>query len=586
MGKKMENQWYLARGKERLGPFTTEQMWQMIAAGRIGRHEMVLRVGEKKWCPMSSVRLLSASNSTILRLPAPVLGNRRMQAGFLISVFILFVSFGLFLYSRSSPADRLAAGGDTTVPREAPPLPTSEGTSAPEPSATELKAPNVAAVDRPAKTSDPVPSAQQPIEPKASSQLPFPEQTEEKLEPKQEKKQATKNDPVFEKNSPSAEKGDSSVATPKKEGTPAEIAKKEQPKSAVDLILKRLYAPDSNRYTEKGFVGLNFGSSYDSLKSRLKKSLFAEQAWLQTDDGVYLIFNMKKLAGVTKYYRASSRDNFDALVERFGKPISERTTHFASVRDRADSPASGEQTLIRYCFDHSIVYGYISTDFMSVTVFDRNYVEDVIRRDVIQKERLLSLSLPVVMYAFGDSLKWEDIPFPKMDGTQSSFSVNNGLKKKLALLEGRSAPQAGSNGNLFTPAIVVYEQEIPGAKHREVKINFNSFPSFERHPLTSPYERKDKSNHTNWVRSEGSWNVEHDAQLCNMILASQLFPPAMNDIAVSTVANGFGWRLAADFRLPHMSFNAYNWDTIQGYTVSVLGNNSIAISKRERRKID
>lgn len=51
----MEQQWYIAKGKQKLGPFSIEQMQQMAAKGELLKTEMVLGSNQKKWCLAETV---------------------------------------------------------------------------------------------------------------------------------------------------------------------------------------------------------------------------------------------------------------------------------------------------------------------------------------------------------------------------------------------------------------------------------------------------------------------------------------------------------------------------------------------------
>ena len=51
----MEQQWYIARDKQKIGPFSTAQMQQKAAIGELLRNEMVLDSNQKKWCLAETV---------------------------------------------------------------------------------------------------------------------------------------------------------------------------------------------------------------------------------------------------------------------------------------------------------------------------------------------------------------------------------------------------------------------------------------------------------------------------------------------------------------------------------------------------
>jgi hypothetical protein len=50
----MDDQWHVARGKQKFGPYTFAQLRQIAAEGRIVPTDMVLKVGTQKWMPASA----------------------------------------------------------------------------------------------------------------------------------------------------------------------------------------------------------------------------------------------------------------------------------------------------------------------------------------------------------------------------------------------------------------------------------------------------------------------------------------------------------------------------------------------------
>jgi hypothetical protein len=67
----MPAHWYFTRdGKQRLGPFTSEQLRQLAAGGLLESSHMVLKDGSRKWVPAGSIRGLFPSAPPIAA-PAP-----------------------------------------------------------------------------------------------------------------------------------------------------------------------------------------------------------------------------------------------------------------------------------------------------------------------------------------------------------------------------------------------------------------------------------------------------------------------------------------------------------------------------------
>jgi hypothetical protein len=162
-----------------------------------------------------------------------------------------------------------------------------------------------------------------------------------------------------------------------------------------------------------------------------------------------------------------------------------------------------------------------------------------------------------------------------MDGTRAGFGVNM-FREKIATLEGRSAPQ-GTQHLPDKTALSVRERTISGKRAMSVTIYFDSVPTYEMHPLTAPQKGEW------WFQSQGNCSVEHDAQLCNAYLIARMFPSADAKMRVSSEPNAV---IRGMNGLTSYSFKVYSWETNERYIVQVLGNNTIAVTKRDRPRID
>src|SRR5439155_16318699 len=60
----MPEQWYYARGQQRLGPVSKEQLKGLATAGQIQPGDLVWRVGMPQWAAASSVEGLMAAEAT------------------------------------------------------------------------------------------------------------------------------------------------------------------------------------------------------------------------------------------------------------------------------------------------------------------------------------------------------------------------------------------------------------------------------------------------------------------------------------------------------------------------------------------
>ncbi|HZT79475.1 MAG TPA: protein kinase, partial [Gemmataceae bacterium] len=63
-----EGQWYYARGRQKVGPVPWSELERLIASGQLTPQDMVLRQGEPKWVPVSSLAAAETFRSGDLRL--------------------------------------------------------------------------------------------------------------------------------------------------------------------------------------------------------------------------------------------------------------------------------------------------------------------------------------------------------------------------------------------------------------------------------------------------------------------------------------------------------------------------------------
>ena len=64
----MIEQWFLAKNKERLGPYSLPQLKRMVANNQIKKSDMLLKVGEKKWQTAENVTDLFNENIVLFVL--------------------------------------------------------------------------------------------------------------------------------------------------------------------------------------------------------------------------------------------------------------------------------------------------------------------------------------------------------------------------------------------------------------------------------------------------------------------------------------------------------------------------------------
>jgi formylglycine-generating enzyme required for sulfatase activity len=99
----MEQQWYIARNKQKIGPFSTAQMQQMATIGELLRNEMVLDSSQKKWCLAETVENLFSpviKNVAPIQGPLPTLASPSLLSRYPIligtSMFLVLLLCGFF----------------------------------------------------------------------------------------------------------------------------------------------------------------------------------------------------------------------------------------------------------------------------------------------------------------------------------------------------------------------------------------------------------------------------------------------------------------------------------------------------------
>lgn len=109
--------WYVAKDKQKMGPFSTAQLKQMIAARQLRPEDMVLREGQEKWARAATVRGLfpqdeetTATPARTVRAPVPQLKRASpwLLVGVAVGVLLVAgVGGGVFLGIKlaSRPAD-------------------------------------------------------------------------------------------------------------------------------------------------------------------------------------------------------------------------------------------------------------------------------------------------------------------------------------------------------------------------------------------------------------------------------------------------------------------------------------------------
>lgn len=117
MNKSQSRRWYLAKKKQREGPFTAEQLTQMVATGVIQPSDMVLEEGKQKWCRFSEAEIPAQADGKLRAFARVKLLGLSTAVAALVLVFGLW-SVGLFGPKPSQPelAQQAKAAGRKDAP--------------------------------------------------------------------------------------------------------------------------------------------------------------------------------------------------------------------------------------------------------------------------------------------------------------------------------------------------------------------------------------------------------------------------------------------------------------------------------------
>lgn len=97
--KQLNEQWYIARNKQKVGPFSTFQMQQMATLGELLRNEMVLDNSQKKWCLVETVEDIFPSvkkYAAPIQPPLPTLRSSSLLSRYQVLIGTL-MALGLML---------------------------------------------------------------------------------------------------------------------------------------------------------------------------------------------------------------------------------------------------------------------------------------------------------------------------------------------------------------------------------------------------------------------------------------------------------------------------------------------------------
>ena len=350
------DQWFIARNKQKIGPFSTTQMQQKATIGELLRNEMVLDSNQKKWCLAETVedifpsikKDVAPTQPLLLTLKSPsFLSRYPVLIGTLIVLVLLGCGF-FFSLNKQNPhvsvdteivVAEKSEGPKSPVVKQEQSSPKEEPVKPEEPKSTVVKQEQSAPKEEPAKSEDPKTQVvkQESISPKKES--PKPEEPK-KTVVKQEQKERLIND------------------------------------DKIKSIIDQLLGDPLEHYKDFGFKDVKLGADYSELKSShnvvFKHSVFTSAVFLDDKSlaaNRYIFNGTDKLVCYTKVLKGDINDYADRIVEIFGKTNQE-------LEDKA----------IKYTFEKTLVYitpqsvGTMS-DLQYLTVikiWDKEWVKEVL----------------------------------------------------------------------------------------------------------------------------------------------------------------------------------------------------------------
>ena len=332
--KQPNEQWFIARNKQKIGPFSTAQMQQKATIGELLRNEMVLDSNQKKWCLAETVedifpsvkKDVAPTQPLLLTLESPSFLSRYLV---LIGALIVLVLLGCgFFFSLNKQKPNVSGDTELVIAEKSE-----------EPKSPVVKQEQSALKEEPAKPEEPKKTVvkQESISPKKES--PKPEEPK-KTVVKQEQKERLIND------------------------------------DKIKSIIDQLLGDPLEHYKDFGFKDVKLGADYSELKNShnvvFKHSVFTNAVFL--DDmslaaNRYIFNGTDKLVCYTKVLKGNINDYADRIVEIFGKTNQE-------IEDKA----------IKYTFEKTLVYitpqsvGTMS-DLQYLTVikiWDKEWVKEVL----------------------------------------------------------------------------------------------------------------------------------------------------------------------------------------------------------------
>jgi|LakMenEpi03Aug12_release.lakeMendotaPanAssembly.Ray.scaffolds.fasta_scaffold29655_7 hypothetical protein len=354
--KQPNEQWFIARNKQKIGPFSTAQMQQKATIGELLRNEMVLDSNQKKWCLAETVedifpsvkKDVAPTQPLLLTLESPSFLSRYLV---LIGALIVLVLLGCgFFFSLNKQKPNVSGDTELVIAEKSE-----------EPKSPVVKQEQSALKEEPAKPEEPKKTVvkQESISPKKESP-----------KPEEPKKTVVKQESI----SPKKE-------SPKPEEPKKTVVKQEQKERLINddkikSIIDQLLGDPLEHYKDFGFKDVKLGADYSELKNShnvvFKHSVFTNAVFL--DDmslaaNRYIFNGTDKLVCYTKVLKGNINDYADRIVEIFGKTNQE-------IEDKA----------IKYTFEKTLVYitpqsvGTMS-DLQYLTVikiWDKEWVKEVL----------------------------------------------------------------------------------------------------------------------------------------------------------------------------------------------------------------
>ena len=311
----------------------------------------------------------------------------------------------------------------------------------------------------------------------------------------------------------------------------------------VEQILAKHFAVDNKKLLEKNFDGFLFGAGRDK-QPEVEKDKKGKEL-------IKLRYENDKLVAVTKSYRHDEiksgqggefamKKSYDRVRPLLGDPNEDKAWHF-------EERLTTKKTQYRLSYPNLIAYVspaiLVGAGSANVTIFDRDFLLNVYRKDLLEKLKILEACKPAADAVKAGDFDLAKSPLPKFEGCIERSTKSTTYKA--LLLQGRKAPIVAA------PVVLNHDFQPPprGLPRFSLWINFESLPTYEPPAYFSGWE-------------EMSILVREN-QYLTAALAEEVFGGAEKSKEITTIS-------ALHLKKPGNSpFHQIAWKTVDGLEITI-----------------